>query len=1291
MKISKVKNTRTGIGLKNNTNKEISGIIYDNTKEPDARRDIRQHIEIININAKKLYSPFNSKSMITKVEEYKKKHHNEKKLYKEAEKTIKTKCKLFLRNIAAQKDFNIQSVENELSKQIIEEKNGIINSTFCENIINKCLRKSLSKSVKTEDKTVCLKSIMEKVVKVVAGLIELSEITEFELHILYDAVYEDYNKEQQIEKWVKSFENKNTKVQVVTVDGEKRLELSSIQNEKKKFISDFIHCYASCEKDGQNHLLEHQRRLILLYVCGAEKYKLAENVNLMQKDWGGLLPEDKENISDEIYASICDEGTNHTLKSFDTMRMERYGKAIRAEGISENDKRWIGYYNEEVGKLFKKRNNRTKSEKIGSKYLVTFLWKRWTSFIAGKYIDLGKAVYHFVMPQDTNINKDSEVSFGTIQEPYQNGILSFDYERIKAKESLERELAVYITFAVNIFSRAIAKNEYLEKNEKEDVLLLKEEELDNALKDSVKKRIMQYFGGMSRWKDTEIVNLDEKKLFLAIKDEISIVRNAYYHYSTEKTAENSENNKLIELLYKHEYKNVGYTVRKKYYSNNALIFYKESDINAFMKKLYEKPSVREAQIPAYGNIFKKADCKSFIKQQITDEVYSNLYDGREIFYSTFYFMAKEMYYYEFLQLPDLLERFYHALQEVNEVEIAESKRNNIANSKEKAKENFKTYLKEHCTGKSFGELCQCVMTEYNQQNQNIKEVRTREEKEKNKEIYQHFRMLLYTSLKEAFEQYLLEKKELKEYNFVFNPEYKPEKLQQISEEKFCTNYSVGLFSDIKSLDRQELYAWYVISHFITAKQLNHLQGAIKNYLQFIKDIERRAFSTCNRLSNIEKEEVYYTGILKVLSVVMVQSGQISHKFDDYFTSEDDYAKFLANYVHYTDQEPSVERLKEFCNKTVDSLGNKTKNRGGNGLADINMIFHKSSKASEQKIGIYCDDKNPILNKNIIYSKLYGLEKQISKVYKVQETDIKTYYDLKNSLQDTFKKEKCQSVEEQEKLRNYQDIKNKVELYDVTTYTEILIDCMAQLVSYSYLRERDNMYMQLGYHYVKLYYGKEILEEKDEKLLNITNGAILYQIFSIYNHGAEIIKKTKGGTLKWGSKGQISAKINQFVSCYSEEKYFEGLYFFENINMHDKYAERRNYIDHMKYLSKTDTSIMEMFSWIYNGFFDYDIKLKKSVSFILNNILMKYFVVLKLNIVCTENTYQVLESQTSGTKNKKDLTMKETLFKAGSADSEKFIYKQFRVKEGKRSKILELPARSKEFCQNIRKLLMMKED
>ena len=63
---------------------------------------------------------------------------------------------------------------------------------------------------------------------------------------------------------------------------------------------------------------------------------------------------------------------------------------------------------------------------------------------------------------------------------------------------------------------------------------------------------------------------------------------------------------------------------------------------------------------------------------------------------------------------------------------------------------------------------------------------------------------------------------------------------------------------------------------------------------------------------------------------------------------------------------------------------------------------------------------------------------------------------------------------------------------------------------------------------------------------------------------------------------------------------------------------RNSIDHMKYLSGDGNSILDYYSDIYNCFFEYDIKQKKSVGFIIKNILMKYFVIGKLNFVKENN-------------------------------------------------------------------------
>lgn len=1286
MKISKIQNTRTGIGLKDGNN---MGILYENPKKPDAKKEIKSHIKEANERAKSLYSPFTSISVVQKVQEYKKQKWE----YKNSEKEVKDAGKKVVKNIAEQKEFSLTKIE----EAIIEANNYVnvaqnVDELFCDNIVKCCLRKSLKKSVKTEEETIYIPNVINKLLKVIVGLKNFNELTESELHAFYKVVYEDYSKTKQIEKLVKSIENKDTKVQVMEINGEKRLELSNASNEKKKYISDFVNLYAGFDAQTQQELLIHQRMIILLYVCGVKKYKQAKNVDLMQKDWGGLLPDDNENISDALYESICSNGKNHSLRHYDKMRMEHYGQAIRVEGISKEDIQWIGYYNEELGKVFKKKSNRDNPVKIGSKYLINYLWKRWTSFIAGKYIALGKAVYHFAMPDLRSVEQGKAVAFGKVLECYQDGITSFDYERIKAKESLARDLAVYVTFAANTFARATVEPSYMEKNGNEDVLSYKEDSLNEALKNSADRRILQYFGGKSKWENTDIAQVDEKKLFIAIKDEINAVRNANYHYITNHLEELKDSNEIVKMLYNKEYTNIGYSLRKKYYSNNILMFYSKENINTFMDRLYEKPVKREAQIPSFGNIFKKTDCKTLINQKITGDIRSRLYEGMEKFYGAFYFIAKEIYYYDFLQLPDIKDRFEKALEQVNE------KKEDNKNARKEAKQDFKKYLKKYCKGKTFGETCQCIMTEYNQQNQQFKEVRTREEKEINKEIYQHFRMLLYVTLKEAFCSYLTERAE---YQFLLKPKYEPEIHEKIKEVDFCENYSVGIFRDIKSMDKQAMFSWYITAHFITTKQLNHLQGAIKDYLQYIKDIERRAESTCNRVADyVAQEEEYYTGILKVLSVVMTNAGQVSNVFEDYFESQEEYAEHIGKYVAYSSKEQSLALLKAFCNTEIDisdKQDSKSKKKPtGNALADIISIYHgeeqkkKTPCKDKCKIGIYYDELNPIPNRNVIYSAMYGFEKQVSNVFTVKEKDIKEYYKLSQELADVFKQGKCRTEEQQRQLRKYQDIKNKVELHDVTTYTELLIDCIAQLVSYTYLRERDLMYMQLGFAYLQLRKNGD-KDCKENRLygtdFNITGGAILYQIAAMYSHEAPMIVWDKDN-YQLGKKGSVGAKIGSFVKCYSREKYFAGLYFFENISLHDEYStNRRNYIAHMKYLSKGDKSILEMFSWMYNGFFDYDIKLKKSVSYIMRNIMMRYFLILNTKMELVKNTYNVPQKPIIADKPMKNITLSEVEFGIKSIDSENFVYKEFELADKRKS--LEIPARSKEFCNNVKALLLQK--
>ena len=222
------------------------------------------------------------------------------------------------------------------------------------------------------------------------------------------------------------------------------------------------------------------------------------------------------------------EGKKLTVQDFNHMRMERYGKAIQTEGLTENDQKWIGYFNDEVGKIFHKKKNQNNPDKIGSQYILKQLWKGWTSFIAMKYIDIGKAVYLFAMPHDINPKDGTTVAYGVVQDDFKDGLTSFDYEQIKAKETIARELAGYTTFAANIFSRATVEERYLEGKNKDDAFTKammigwqNNQLLDEPLiyKDVVNKDIEQYLlwlnrlyiGGLAINYKVELIKIADEK------------------------------------------------------------------------------------------------------------------------------------------------------------------------------------------------------------------------------------------------------------------------------------------------------------------------------------------------------------------------------------------------------------------------------------------------------------------------------------------------------------------------------------------------------------------------------------------------------------------------------------------------------------------------------------------------------------------------------------------------------------------------------------------------------------
>ena len=1253
MKILKVDHVRTGTTV---TNRQGEGMIYVNpSKKADARKNLNEHIYKLNEKAKVLYSPISPVNAITSAM-----------IDKSAKQDVNASAKAikYLVNGILRKNESGIPSSNVLLSQILEKAKEAYTSSadpdkLSGKIVERCLRKKLCK--KSEIAKALFAAILSANKAERINLLDKDEVKAF-----FDLAYEDYYKKEQLKKIEESIIKKDVKVQVKEgTDGEKHLVLSSAENPKKHFYFDFIKEYASKDTAGREEMLIHFRQLIILYYSGTEAYHLSIGSDVGAWTFGSSLPDVADNFNDEAATLInecqlqqaekdkCTKKRNTLannqknyrfgspeFKNLDNQKKDcetaiascnsaikeakkkikellsdticnNYRSAIKTEGLSDSDIFWIGFIQGTAEKLFEKTRSYT-SYKISTKYLYEVTFNEWLSFIALKVIDMGKAVYHFAMPDCSDIRSGKEIKAGKIQPLFEEGITSFDYERIKAKETITREFAVHATYASGIFSNTVANAEYRLRTETdakghtlsfEDSLQYKEENWEQALVPDAKKKLLMFFGGQSKWNETDITAKSDLEMTLAFQEMIKVIRNSNYHYAGSIASPKEESIAVMRILFDKEFSELGRILREKYYSNNVPVYYAVSDIDKLMSFLYTGESKREAQIPSFGNILKKKEMPTFVQKNIAGSLLAK-YNVQELekFRSALYFVLKEIYYYGFLKETNIKERFLTFL----------SKSKDSAKNPD-AYDNFQRRIKDLNESCSFGEICQMLMTDYNQQNQGNYKVKSQIQEEKDRKSdkghkYEHFKMLLYVTIQGAFTDYLEEKKDV--FAFLKTPDLKEHFFESNAASTFTSSWNADIFNETKQILSEDPYclSWYALAHLLSPKQLNHLQGDIRSYIQFVGEINKREKSVFGKERDTRLVDTIgdYEKILKVLEFVMTFIGKTSNELTDYFADADDYAKHLYSYVGYATkkEEKNNATLSAFCEKQIVQKGVT--------LTD--------------KIGIYHDGTNPIINNNVVKAMMYGneaiLSEAISKVSgDLIHGDVVSYFRLKKELEKVFEKGECTNQEEQAKLREFQSLKNKVELYDIAVFTDIINDYMGELVNMAYLRERDLMYYQLGYHYLRQEYAT--VEEKYKtisgKNINITSGALLYQITAMYSYDLPIIYKEEDN-YKYSTDG----KIVRFVKRYCQEDledydnvYYSGLELFEQRSEHDNLHLFRNEIDHLKYFISAKKSILDMYSKVYNGFFSYDTKLKKSVSYIFTNILAKYFVIADTKIIARQ--------------------------------------------------------------------------
>ena len=55
-------------------------------------------------------------------------------------------------------------------------------------------------------------------------------------------------------------------------------------------------------------------------------------------------------------------------------------------------------------------------------FLSKHIWKEWTQYISGKYIEMGKGVYHFAIPDLSGNLEGEPISICEVKPEYRNGV-----------------------------------------------------------------------------------------------------------------------------------------------------------------------------------------------------------------------------------------------------------------------------------------------------------------------------------------------------------------------------------------------------------------------------------------------------------------------------------------------------------------------------------------------------------------------------------------------------------------------------------------------------------------------------------------------------------------------------------------------------------------------------------------------------------------------------------------------------------------------------------------------------
>lgn len=1032
------------------------------------------------------------------------------------------------------------------------------------------------------------------------------------------ALYEDCWKIKEKEHIRVSLEHQDVRVQVTDKDNQLRLALSSYcdsngdaqKTADKAAVFRFLQEYAGDPKALQRLLREYVDNF---FDVSSDEVKSLSLESVLPGELPTKIKKDRKNKTE--YSVIDYNAVRAQLA--DWLR-DRYRAVVKATSDSDAPF-WYQRIQFCLEQYFSNVRHLT-AENLTKGKLIRVVQGYLSHYIMGKYMDLGKAVYHFC-----NFDTDDAQQCGTVLPQYQlpRGITSFDYECIKAEEKLEKDLAVSLVYAIQNFRQNILQGD----EEYKDILMPDpfNEQMKQVPLEKLQKQLLRYWGGASS------VNMEQLKisqLAEELRQSLYFMRNYSFHYGAQQ--QEPVLHDALHALMQQDSQKYSVSVYQKYLNNNVFGFYKKDDVCGMIQRLHEKSKYTSSFVPAFASVLKRNQMAMYMEQNGIHIQKNGT--GAEQFRSALYFVLKEIYYYWFLRddkqvLKYFKQAFEQETDELTKEEKSAEKRKDEAyakkgrsadesdrlkeqakarkaeydaiQTKQKAMRNFAQIVNMKGKTITFGQICQrALMTYALHNNTNYRNANVRKEKE----TFAHYKMILTKLVKRAFIQYMQENPD---YAFLKRPQ--PVRNTGIDvtamlKEFSAPRYHVTEYDNLFAQDKDDMeYAYYAMGKLLPPKQLNLLVGDLKNYQQFTADIKRRSDYADSSLP--QKNGENFERLIEIMQFCLLSSGQISNHFEDYYQDKDDYAEYLRGFVAFDDsgQNLPYADLEQFCQSVNES--NETNNHL-----------------------IYVDGQNPVLYRGIELARMFGMDRTVRNALEHRVTDddikkIKKY--IAKDLKKVLEQGECHSKKEQKALKQYQNLKQKVELNDIQTYSDLVFDLYSQLISWCYLYERDQMYLLLGYYYVRQYWPTEGMKDSYPMLLNIGNvyrygkslimdGGITSQLGgTLYEQFKAVKKKYRSmmdkNQLVTPAEMQGGKKKVKLIEWFGEDVLaVEALM---NVSQHKIKMENnnsfRNYVDHFEYFRKQDLNLLQLYqnAFYYMG---YDRKLQHTVIRKLETILERYF-------------------------------------------------------------------------------------